>query len=98
MLPVYLYDIQGVNSIYTPTPTIIEAAQALYMGHSVEDISRNDVSEKNKSNYKEEGRITPVDEVHLIVPVSQGGTNDESNLMSLCKSCNNKIHIEIGDR
>lgn len=46
MLPACLYDIQGVNSVYTPTPTIIEAAQALYMGHSVEDISRNDVSEK----------------------------------------------------
>ena len=30
-----------------PTPTIIEAAQALYMGHNVEDISRNDASAKN---------------------------------------------------
>ncbi len=45
-----------------------------------------------------EGKITPVDEVHHIIPVSQGGTNDESNLMSLCKSCHNKIHLEIGDR
>ena len=45
-----------------------------------------------------EGRMTPVDEVHHIIPVSQGGTNDESNLMSLCKSCHNKIHLEIGDR
>lgn len=30
--------------------------------------------------------------------ISQGGTNEESNLMSLCKSCHNKIHLEIGDR
>ncbi|MCW2279528.1 DNA/RNA helicase domain-containing protein [Heliophilum fasciatum] len=30
------------NSIYKPTPTIIEAAQALYQGHSVNDISRSD--------------------------------------------------------
>lgn len=30
-----------------PTPTIIEAAQALYLGHNVEDISRNDASAKN---------------------------------------------------
>ena len=45
-----------------------------------------------------QGRMTPVDEVHHIIPVSQGGTNDESNLMSLCKSCHNKIHLEIGDR
>lgn len=36
-----------INSIYMPTPTIIEAAQALYMGHNVEDISRNDASAKN---------------------------------------------------
>ncbi len=35
------------NSIYMPTPTIIEAAQALYGGHNVEDISRNDASAIN---------------------------------------------------
>ena len=36
-----------INSLYMPTPTIIEAAQALYMDHNVEDISRNDASAKN---------------------------------------------------
>ncbi|KDR95070.1 Uncharacterized conserved protein [Peptoclostridium litorale DSM 5388] len=30
------------NSVYKPTPTIIEAAQALYRGHSVKEISRSD--------------------------------------------------------
>lgn len=30
------------NSIYKPTPTIIEAAQALYKGHNVQEISRSD--------------------------------------------------------
>ncbi|MBU1101277.1 MAG: DUF2075 domain-containing protein [Bacteroidetes bacterium] len=30
------------DSIYKPTPTIIEAAQALYKGHSVREISRSD--------------------------------------------------------
>lgn len=45
-----------------------------------------------------EGRTTPMDEVHHIVPVSRGGTDDFSNLMSVCKSCHNKIHIEMGDR
>ena len=30
------------NSQYKPTPTIIEAAQALYRGHSVKEISRSD--------------------------------------------------------
>lgn len=36
-----------INSLYMPIPTIIEAAQALYLGHNVEDISRNDASAKN---------------------------------------------------
>lgn len=36
-----------INSVYMPTPTIIEAAQALYIGHNVEDISRSDASAKN---------------------------------------------------
>ena len=45
-----------------------------------------------------EGRLTPVEEVHHIIPVSQGGTHDRGNLMSLCQSCHTKIHHEIGDR
>lgn len=35
------------ESGYKPTPTIIEAAQALYQGHSVEEISRSDSGAKN---------------------------------------------------
>lgn len=38
---------QWLQSIYKPTPTIIEAARVLYQGHKVEDISRNDASAKN---------------------------------------------------
>lgn len=30
--------------------------------------------------------------VHHIIPVSQGGTNDESNLMLVCKECHHRIH------
>ena len=45
-----------------------------------------------------EGRITPVEEVHHIVPISKGGTHAEENLMSLCQSCHTKMHHEIGDR
>ena len=45
-----------------------------------------------------EGRYTPVEEVHHIIPISRGGTHAESNLMSLCKSCHNKIHHDLGDR
>ena len=36
-----------IFSQYSPTPTIIEAAQALYRGHSVDEISRNDASAYN---------------------------------------------------
>ncbi len=36
-----------MNAPYAPTPTIIEAAQALYRGHGVTDISRNDASAVN---------------------------------------------------
>jgi len=35
------------NSRYAPTPTIIEAPQALYRNHSVDDISRNDAGAQN---------------------------------------------------
>ena len=45
-----------------------------------------------------EGRITPVEEVHHIVPVSKGGLHVDSNLMSLCQSCHTKIHIEMCER
>jgi hypothetical protein len=35
------------NSPYQPTPTIIEAAQALYAKHSVDAITRNDAGKRN---------------------------------------------------
>ena len=40
-------DTQWAISRYSPTPTIIEAASALYNNHSVEDISRSDASAEN---------------------------------------------------
>ncbi len=43
------------------------------------------------------GIIVPVDEVHHKLPLAEGGTNDEANLISLCKSCHAKIHGERGD-
>jgi hypothetical protein len=41
--------ITWLESKYMPTPTIIEAAQALYRGHSVEEISRSDSEAYNLS-------------------------------------------------
>jgi len=45
-----------------------------------------------------EGQLSPVEEVHHILPVKRGGTHSRDNLMSLCRSCHNKVHIEMGDR
>jgi hypothetical protein len=40
---------QWARTGYKPTPTIIEAAQALYQGHQVEEITRSDAGAKNLS-------------------------------------------------
>jgi schlafen family protein len=36
-----------LGSVYCPTPTVIEAAQALYRGHSVAEISRSEAGAEN---------------------------------------------------
>ncbi|NLH98268.1 MAG: DUF2075 domain-containing protein [Chthonomonadales bacterium] len=38
-----------IHSGYKPTPTIVEAAQALYRGHNVQEISRSDAGAANLS-------------------------------------------------
>jgi hypothetical protein len=38
---------EWADSAYRPTPTIVEAAQALYSGHNVEEISRSDAGARN---------------------------------------------------
>jgi hypothetical protein len=40
---------EWLHSVYRPTPTIIEAAQAMYQGHRVEEISRSDAGAVNLS-------------------------------------------------
>ncbi len=44
------------------------------------------------------GILTPMEEVHHILPLSRGGTHADDNLMSLCKSCHSHITAEMGDR
>lgn len=39
------------------------------------------------------GRMVPVEEVHHIVPLADGGTHNFSNLKSLCKSCHSAITV-----
>lgn len=47
---------------------------------------------------EKEGRLTPAEEVHHIIPLSGGGTHDEENLMALCKACHSRISAKSGDR
>lgn len=44
------------------------------------------------------GKMTPTEEVHHIKPLSQGGTHDFNNLMSLCTSCHSEITAREGGR
>jgi len=47
---------------------------------------------------KKYDKLTPVEEVHHIIPLSKGGGNETDNLMALCKSCHSGISSESGDR
>ncbi|NQT60042.1 MAG: HNH endonuclease [Bacteroidetes bacterium] len=46
----------------------------------------------------QKGRMTPATLVHHTRNVSEGGTNDEENLMALCASCHSHLHAQRGDR
>lgn len=68
------------NSIYKPTPTIIEASQALYRGHSVSEISRNDAGAINLSKTTEcinriieKSKITPSKSICFLTGVPGAG-------------------------
>ena len=40
------------------------------------------------------GRLTPATETHHIKPVTEGGTDEDANLMALCKPCHSRITME----
>jgi 5-methylcytosine-specific restriction protein A len=46
----------------------------------------------------ERGVLVPTEEIHHKLPLSEGGTHDQSNLIALCKSCHSQIHAKRGDR
>lgn len=54
------------NSEYLPTPTIVEAAQALYRGHNVHDITRSDAGAENLT--------VTTDEINRIVEHSKANS------------------------
>ena len=37
--------------------------------------------------------VSKATEVHHIVPISRGGTHEDSNLMALCHKCHAWIHL-----
>lgn len=45
-----------------------------------------------------QGRTTPVQEVHHVLPLEHGGSLDFSNLRSLCKPCHSRQSALDGDR
>ena len=59
------------KSEYLPTPTIVEAAQALYRGHNVHDITRSDAGAENLT--------VTTDEINRIIEYSK-----ENHRKSIC--------------
>lgn len=60
--PIFNY-VAWENSEYLPTPTIVEAAQALYRGHNVHDITRSDAGAENLT--------VTTDEINRIIEYSK---------------------------
>lgn len=63
--------VEWENSEYLPTPTIVEAAQALYRGHNVHDITRSDAGAENLT--------VTTDEINKIIEYSK-----ENHRKSIC--------------
>jgi len=70
-----------------------ECAEAFYQKHLWELISKR-IWERDHSTCRWCGRKLEYGEgnVHHIVPISEGGSNDDSNLVLLCTDCHAKIH------
>ena len=47
---------------------------------------------------KLEGKLNPAEQVHHIKLLSEGGTHDTGNLISLCAHHHSQLHAEQGDR
>lgn len=47
---------------------------------------------------RSQGCLTPATEVHHVLPLDHGGTNDSKNLMALCKPCHSRITAQMDDR
>ncbi|MBQ2726346.1 MAG: HNH endonuclease [Clostridia bacterium] len=47
---------------------------------------------------QKKGQLIPTEEIHHKIPLSEGGTHNEENLIALCKACHARLHAECGDR
>jgi len=47
---------------------------------------------------KQDGKLTPAQEVHHVIPLSENGTHDISNLQSLCKYHHSSESTRSGER
>ena len=65
------------------------------------DWKRQSRAKLESVQYKCEARLSGCQlyavEVHHIKPLAEGGTNNFSNLISLCHRCHARIHAERGD-
>ena len=47
---------------------------------------------------RKKGKATVATMVHHIRALREDGTNDDENLMALCKACHSRLHAQRGDR
>ncbi len=71
--------VEWENSEYLPTPTIVEAAQALYRGHNVRDITRSDAGAENLT--------VTTDEINRIIEYSKANENKFRRKTAVSKKC-----------
>ena len=45
-----------------------------------------------------DGRLTPAREVHHVIPLADGGSHDDENLIALCKACHSGITRSTSNR
>lgn len=47
---------------------------------------------------KKDGVFNPTEQVHHILPIAEGGSNEWNNLIALCKYHHSQLHAIRGDR
>ncbi len=71
--------VEWENSEYLPTPTIVEAAQALYRGHNVRDITRSDAGAEHLT--------VTTDEINRIIEYSKANEDKFRRKTAVSKKC-----------